>query len=60
MHTDQQIAHLDVKPENIMISKRDRAKLIDFGWAVDLRQSKTLSGSVGTCAYSAPETFGST
>ncbi|KAF6770719.1 hypothetical protein AHF37_10747 [Paragonimus kellicotti] len=55
LHTDQHIAHLDVKPENIMLTKKDKAKLIDFGWAVDLRKSNLLRGPVGTTSYAAPE-----
>lgn len=58
LHNDQQIAHLDVKPENIMLTKKDRAKLIDFGWAVDLRKQKLIQGAVGTTSYAAPEVFG--
>ncbi|KAF7256611.1 hypothetical protein EG68_05890 [Paragonimus skrjabini miyazakii] len=58
LHTDQHIAHLDVKPENIMLTKKDKAKLIDFGWAVDLRKSNLLRGPVGTTSYAAPEVFG--
>ncbi|KAK4475361.1 hypothetical protein MN116_002424 [Schistosoma mekongi] len=58
LHNDQQIAHLDVKPENIMLTKKDRAKLIDFGWAVDMRKQKLIQGPVGTTSYAAPEVFG--
>ncbi|CAH8588793.1 unnamed protein product [Dicrocoelium dendriticum] len=58
LHTEQFIAHLDVKPENIMLTKKDRAKLIDFGWAVDMRKSSLLRGPVGTTSYAAPEVFG--
>lgn len=58
LHKEQYIAHLDVKPENIMLTKKDRAKLIDFGWAVDLRKNNMLQGPVGTTNYAAPEVFG--
>ncbi|THD26480.1 Non-specific serine/threonine protein kinase [Fasciola hepatica] len=58
LHKEQFIAHLDVKPENIMLTKKDRAKLIDFGWAVDLRKNNMLQGPVGTTNYAAPEVFG--
>lgn len=47
-----------MKPENIMLTKKDRAKLIDFGWAVDLRKQKLIQGAVGTTSYAAPEVFG--
>ncbi|VDP93455.1 unnamed protein product [Echinostoma caproni] len=58
LHKEQFIAHLDVKPENIMLTKKDRAKLIDFGWAVDLRKTNFIQGPVGTTNYAAPEVFG--
>ncbi|VEL07080.1 unnamed protein product [Protopolystoma xenopodis] len=54
----EKIAHLDVKPENIMLTKKDHAKLIDFGWAVDLKKTPLLRGPVGTTSYAAPEVFG--
>lgn len=49
--------HRDVKPENILISPRDEAKLADFGLARDLREITsaevgTISGTIG---FMAPE-----
>lgn len=51
------VVHRDVKPHNIMIDTKGRARLVDFGLAkeldVDVR-SQTLSGA-GTPFYMSPE-----
>jgi len=55
MHS-KQIAHLDIKLENIMIDpETDKLKLIDFGHATD---NPTISNLGGTHPYIAPEGFG--
>ena len=53
----QQVLHRDVKPENVMMTKNDVAKLMDFGLAKMLGQpSITQEGMIiGTVAYVAPE-----
>lgn len=55
------IIHRDIKPGNILISKRGEIKLADFGIASDSsdrENNMTLSGmSLGTPAYMSPEQF---
>jgi len=51
------IIHCDVKPQNILISKDGRAKLVDFGIAqAQIDSTQTSSGrAYGTPLYMAPE-----
>jgi len=54
----KEIAHRDVKPENILITKRDfghRVVLTDFGLAtLEKNGSVRMSSTVGTQGYTAP------
>ncbi len=58
---DEGIVHRDIKPENILIDKRGRVKIADFGLAKLLRQDAdehSLTGThqvMGTLRYMAPE-----
>jgi serine/threonine protein kinase/Tol biopolymer transport system component len=53
------IVHRDVKPGNIMVGSAGRVKLVDFGIARSVDQSRlTRAGTVvGTATYMAPELF---
>jgi len=58
---DEGLVHRDIKPENLLIVKKGRIKVADFGLAKLLRREPldmtlTLSGmSLGTLRYMAPE-----
>ncbi len=52
----RKVAHLDIKPENVLISDSGEIWLCDFGCSVICKSyDGTYSGNVGTCFYSAPE-----
>ncbi len=58
---DEGVVHRDIKPENILLDKRGRVKVADFGLAKLLGQSAVdtgLTGTqqvMGTMHYMAPE-----
>lgn len=56
MH-EKNIAHLDVKPENLMFTTKraNELKLIDFGLAAKLDPRETVKVSTGTAEFAAPE-----
>ena len=49
------IAHLDVKPANFIISDGFRIQLIDFGLARVIPPSGTITRAGGSPGYKAPE-----
>uniref|UniRef100_A0A0K0F4G8 Maternal embryonic leucine zipper kinase (inferred by orthology to a human protein) n=1 Tax=Strongyloides venezuelensis TaxID=75913 RepID=A0A0K0F4G8_STRVS len=46
LHTHN-IAHLDLKPENIIVSKTGHVKIIDFGMALEFTYADTTMASLG-------------
>lgn len=50
------IIHKDIKPENIMINKSGRVKIMDFGIATsDFSKNENDTLIMGTCYYMSPE-----
>ena len=60
LHTvrDNPIIYRDMKPDNVMLIKSGRVKLIDFGIAKECRRGHKQTGaSIGTKGYAAPEQY---
>uniref|UniRef100_A0A0D9ZIN0 Receptor-like serine/threonine-protein kinase n=1 Tax=Oryza glumipatula TaxID=40148 RepID=A0A0D9ZIN0_9ORYZ len=53
----RKIAHLDIKPQNILLDEKFNAKLADFGLSklIDRDQSRVVTVMRGTPGYLAPE-----
>lgn len=55
---DNPIIYRDMKPDNVMLIKSGRVKLIDFGIAKECRRGEMQTGaSIGTKGYAAPEQY---
>jgi predicted ATPase/serine/threonine protein kinase/DNA-binding CsgD family transcriptional regulator len=54
---DQKLIHCDVKPENMLLGRREEVLLSDFGIATIAHSTGSLSAeaAMGTIAYMAPE-----
>lgn len=49
------IAHLDLKLENMLLTVSDEVKLCDFGFARECEDGEYISDKKGTYGYMAPE-----
>lgn len=49
------IVHRDIKLENIMITKKLKIKICDFGFATFFRENQKLKDSCGSTQYCSPE-----
>jgi hypothetical protein len=56
LHNEMEIAHYDLKPSNILISKDECIKLTDFDLARDVSEP-IASSSIGTLRYLPPECY---
>jgi len=55
---EQHIAHLDLKPDNILFASKEtssKIKIIDFGEARIVKEDEKLNQKIGTPYYMAPE-----
>lgn len=56
-HCDPPIIYRDMKPSNIMLTRDQRIKIIDFGIAREYKGGKEDTMPLGTLGYASPEHF---
>ena len=56
----QNIAHRDIKPDNILIDLNNTIKICDFGVSKEIKNGQLLYDPCGTPAFVAPEVLGTT
>ena len=52
---ENKISHLDIKPQNILISKYNKIKIADFGLSVIIKNQQKIELFQGSFHYQAPE-----
>ncbi|CAO2593261.1 Sperm motility kinase X [Lemmus lemmus] len=57
---DNDIAHRDIKLDNILLDGKGNSKLCDFGLAIRVSSGQRCKGLCGTIEYCAPELFSDT
>ena len=55
MHSILEMAHLDIKLENILFDENFNLKLCDFGFIEDIKTK--VHKNIGTDGYKAPEIY---
>ena len=55
MHDDCKVAHLDIKPGNVLIDRNNIPKIIDFATVCQIEVPQTMK--VGTKSHIAPEIY---
>ena len=54
---ENKILHRDIRPSNILITKKHEVKITDFGTSTILEDSKHATTKIGSPPYMAPEQF---